>query len=129
MNLLNASNSCIRTNRDELQIIRCKEMLFGLGYEFSSLSRIIQLAGNEVRMKILLLVQAEGKLCVCDLSDVLEMKIPAVSQHLRKLKDAGLLVTQRKGTVIYYLVSEAHRDTVEALLNIVPAQHALKVVL
>jgi len=104
-------------------------MLFGLGYEFSSLSRIIQLAGNEVRMKILLLVQAEGKLCVCDLSDVLEMKIPAVSQHLRKLKDAGLLVTQRKGTVIYYLVSEAHRDTVEALLNIVPAQHALKVVL
>jgi len=104
-------------------------MLSGLGYEFSSLSRIIQLAGNEVRMKLLLLVQAEEKLCVCDLSDILEMKIPAVSQHLRKLKDAGLLTTQREGTVIYYLISEAHCSTVEALLKIVPAQHEVKVFL
>ncbi|MDZ7694978.1 MAG: ArsR family transcriptional regulator [Balneolaceae bacterium] len=33
----------------------------------------------------------EEHLCPCDLSDILDMSVPAVSQHLRKLKDGGLV--------------------------------------
>lgn len=105
MKLKKASRSCVRINRDEEQIVRCKSILSGLNADFGNLSKVIQLAGNEVRMKILLLVYEEQSLCVCDLSDVLEMKIPAVSQHLRKLKDAGILEPQRDGTVIYYNIT------------------------
>ncbi|MDX1479213.1 MAG: metalloregulator ArsR/SmtB family transcription factor, partial [Saprospiraceae bacterium] len=60
----------------------------------------------------------EESLCVCDLSDVLEMKIPAVSQHLRKLKDAGLLEPRREGTVIYYNITSDYQDTVHTLLQL-----------
>ncbi|WP_431217102.1 ArsR family transcriptional regulator [Puia sp. P3] len=45
------------------------------------------LAGNEVRLKILHLLEEEKELCPCDLSDMLGMSIPAISQHLRKMKD------------------------------------------
>jgi DNA-binding transcriptional ArsR family regulator len=34
------------------------------------------------------------------------MSIPAVSQHLRKLKDGGLVVTQREGKVIFYSLNQ-----------------------
>ena len=76
----------------------------------------MSLVGNDVRLTILLLLQKESRLCVCDLSDVLGMKIPAVSQHLRKLKDAGIAVTQREGTVIYYLISENRKSEITRLL-------------
>jgi len=53
-----------------------------------------------------------------DLSDVLGMKIPAVSQHLRKLKDAGIVFTQREGTIIYYQLSTGKKNQINALLNL-----------
>jgi len=66
----------------------------------------------------LLLLQEEGKLCVCDLSDILGMKIPAVSQHLRKLKDAQIVFPQRDGTVIYYQLSATRKEQIKALINL-----------
>lgn len=118
MRLKKVRQSCVRVNRDEAQIARCKHLVAGMDSHFDETSRMIQLAGNEVRMKILLLVSQEESLCVCDLSDVLEMKIPAVSQHLRKLKDAGLVETRREGTVIYYAITPQHRSMVNTLLHL-----------
>jgi DNA-binding transcriptional ArsR family regulator len=116
-------NTCIRINRDEQQITRCKTLLSELHRELSDVARVINLAGNEVRLKILLLINSEGRLCVCDLSDVLKMKISAVSQHLRKLRDTGLVTTQREGNVIYYQISDESRGTIEALLQLIPNQN------
>ncbi|MFD6497143.1 metalloregulator ArsR/SmtB family transcription factor [Streptomyces sp. NPDC059944] len=44
-----------------------------------------------------------GEACVCDISDV-GVSQPTVSHHLKKLKDAGLLTSQRRGTWVYYRV-------------------------
>ena len=46
------------------------------------------------------------------------MKIPAISQHLRKLKDAFLVSTTRVGTVIYYQVSDNKKELLKALLDL-----------
>lgn len=67
-----------------------------LDNSFDVLSNILSLAGNNVRLKILFLLSQEQALCVCDLSDILEMKVSAISQHLRKLKDRNIVITQRK---------------------------------
>ncbi len=109
-----SNNTCIRLNRDETLIRAAKKRVKEIGSSILELSKILGLAGNEVRLKILFLLQEE-RLCVCDLSDVLDMKIPAVSQHLRKLKDAGLVVTQREGTIIYYRIAEDIQATLEPL--------------
>src|SRR5690606_9879249 len=69
---------------------------------FSQLGNILSLAGNEVRLKILYLLEEENELCPCDLSDILGMSVPAISQHLRKLKDGNIIEARKVGQTIFY---------------------------
>lgn len=119
MKKIQDQNVCIRIDRDELQINRCKDRIEEVNSTLSGMAQILALTGNEVRLKILLLLQDEQKICVCDLSEVLEMKIPAISQHLRKMKDAGLVYTEREGTVIYYQISFQSKPTLDTILNLI----------
>ena len=61
------------------------------------MSNVLALAGNDVRLKILYLMAEEKELCPCDMSDILGMTIPAVSQHLRKLKDGNIIEARKVG--------------------------------
>src|SRR6478609_7458788 len=97
-----SDNSCIRLFADHEQINNCKGKLKTAQRSFASLSNILALAGNEVRLKIVYLLEEEKELCPCDLADILGMTIPAVSQHLRKLKDGDLIESRKVGQTIYY---------------------------
>jgi len=68
-------------------------------------------------MKMLYLLEEENELCVCDLADILEMTIPAVSQHLRKLKDGNILQTRRNGQTIYYSLKKEHLEIIKPLFE------------
>ena len=72
------------------------------------MSTILNLAGNEVRLKILYLINKEEQLCVCDLSDILSMKVSAISQHLRKLKDRNIIRPEREAQTIFYSLTEEY---------------------
>ncbi|PCI01849.1 MAG: transcriptional regulator [Flavobacteriaceae bacterium] len=96
------NTTCIRIAADQHQINQCKQTIHSLNDTIILLSKALNLAGNEVRLKILFLLHQEATLCVCDLSDVLEMKVSAISQHLRKLKDGNIIVSTRKAQTIYY---------------------------
>ncbi len=99
-------NTCIRLFADQEQINNCKNKLKTAKKSFASLSNILALAGNEVRLKIIYLLEEEKELCPCDLSDILGMSIPAVSQHLRKLKDGNIVETRKEGQTIYYSLTQ-----------------------
>jgi ArsR family transcriptional regulator len=71
------------------------------------LSRMFQALGDPSRLKILLSV-ADRELCVCELGEVLSMSAPAVSHHLRRLKDLGLVRTRRAGKLVYYALDDEH---------------------
>jgi ArsR family transcriptional regulator, arsenate/arsenite/antimonite-responsive transcriptional repressor len=45
----------------------------------------------------------DSEACVCDIQDV-GVSQPTVSHHLKKLREAGLLTSQRRGTWVYYRV-------------------------
>ncbi|MCI5092682.1 metalloregulator ArsR/SmtB family transcription factor [Phaeodactylibacter sp.] len=109
------NNACIRIDRDAKQISRCKLKMEEVSTSVSDLSRTLSLAGNQVRMKIFILLQEEDRLCVCDLGEILEMEVPAISQHLRKMKDADLVQTQREGSTIYYYLTDKAKSLVQAL--------------
>jgi len=72
------------------------------------MASILALAGNEVRLKILYLFEEEKELCPCDLSDILTMSIPAISQHLRKMKDGGIIRARKEGQTIFYSLKPEH---------------------
>ncbi|MGI6719000.1 MAG: metalloregulator ArsR/SmtB family transcription factor [Bacteroidales bacterium] len=112
------NNSCIRQQADIKQINRCKNRVSELNGSFDYLSNGLELAGNNVRLKILFLLYEEKRLCVCDISDILGMTISAVSQHLRKLKDRKLIETEREAQTIFYSLTKEYEKMLKPTYQI-----------
>jgi DNA-binding transcriptional ArsR family regulator len=66
--------------------------------------------GHEVRLTIYRALRHE-KLCVCEITELLEMSQSAVSQHLSQLRDAGLIESERHDQWIFYYPSENEFQT------------------
>ncbi len=110
--------SCIRVYADEQQINRCKNNLNSKGDALRFLSNILNVSGNDVRLKILFLLQQEKRLCPCDLSDILEMTLPAISQHLKKMRLAGIVQQDRIAQTIFYSISKEYEILVSPILQV-----------
>lgn len=112
-------STCIRLYADPVQIKNCREKVENTENAFSEMSAVLSLAGNEVRLKILYLLEEEKELCPCDLSDILGMSIPAISQHLRKMKDGGIIRARKEGQTIYYSLKPGHLKMLRSLFKYV----------
>lgn len=99
---------CIRLYANPAQISHCKSKLEQASEAFVTMSELLTLAGNEVRLKILYLLEQEKELCPCDMSDILGISIPAVSQHLRKMKEGGIVQARKEAQTIFYSLSPDH---------------------
>ncbi len=119
LNVKMVNKPCIRVFADKEQINQCKIDILHSESSIQSVGNALSLSGNEVRLKILFLLNREGKMCPCDLSDILEMTVPAISQHLRKLKDGGLVSTKKVGQTIFYSIVEDHRNILDPILSLV----------
>ena len=113
------NQSCTRVFADKVQINECKQKLKLNGQAFEQLSAVLALAGNEVRLKIMFLLEEENELCPCDLSDILGMSIPAISQHLRKMKDGNVIEARRTGQTIFYSLKPQHLIMLRSLFKYV----------
>ncbi|MGF0169101.1 ArsR/SmtB family transcription factor [Streptomyces sp. Marseille-Q5077] len=73
--------------------------------EAEKTARMFKALGDPVRLRLFSAVASHpgGEACVCDISDV-GVSQPTVSHHLKKLKEAGLLTSERRGTWVYYRV-------------------------
>jgi ArsR family transcriptional regulator, arsenate/arsenite/antimonite-responsive transcriptional repressor len=63
--------------------------------------------GHPVRLGIAMRLAAEPETCACDFADVFQVSQPTISQHLRVLREAGLVTTRRRGTQICYSLDPA----------------------
>ncbi len=111
--------SCIRALADLDQISSCRSRIESKQNTILQLSVLLGLAGNEVRLKILYLLYEENELCVCDLSDILNMNISAISQHLRKLKDGNVIDVSKEGQTYFYFVKNDYLLILESFFNII----------
>ena len=122
-NLTMAKDTCIRLQADIEQIKSCREKLKANSKSFLQLGQFLALAGNEVRLKILFLLEEENELCPCDLSDILGMSIPAISQHLRKLKDGNIIEARKEGQTIFYSLRSEHLKVLRPFFKIINQQN------
>lgn len=120
------NSSCNRQQADLVQIFRCRERISELNRKFDFLSNGLEMAGNQVRLKILFLLFEENKLCVCDLSDILGMNISAVSQHLRKLKDRNFIETERQAQTIFYSLTKTYENLLKPLFVVLKGDKILE---
>lgn len=58
-----------------------------------------------------------GEVCVCDFVDVLGISQPVVSQHLRKLKEAGIITERKVGTWKHYRLVEDQTPLMKGILE------------
>lgn len=94
--------TCTRAEANQTQLINCQATIENLDNGFQQMTKLLSIAGNDVRLKMLFLLNMENELCPCDIADILEMSMPAISQHLRKMKDAGFIASRREGQTLYY---------------------------
>ena len=60
------------------------------------------------------LAKAADHVCVCDFTAGLPVNQPAVSHHLRLLREAGLVTSERRGTWVYYRLADDAFTRIEA---------------
>jgi ArsR family transcriptional regulator len=70
------------------------------------LAGMLKALSDPVRLRLLSVVASHtgGESCVCDLSVGIEVSQPTISHHLKVLRNAGLLVSERRGSWVYYRV-------------------------
>ena len=59
----------------------------------------------------------DGEICVCDLTAVFDLGQPTISHHLKVLRDAGLVVAERRGKWAYYRIVPAALERLGAALH------------
>ena len=83
---------------------------------------LFAMAGNPVRLRLLLALARREELCVCDLAELVGMTSAAVSAHLQKVKLSGIVRSRRDGKMIRY--SLVRRSEIEALESLLASMEA-----
>ncbi|WP_438498256.1 ArsR/SmtB family transcription factor [Paenibacillus sp. IHBB 3054] len=91
--------------------------------DLEEVSQTLKLLGDKTRLTMMKLMEKQ-ECCVCELVEIFKTSQPSVSQHLRKLKDAGLVKENRKGQWIYYSVNpnSIQHKLIQDLIAFVPSQ-------
>jgi ArsR family transcriptional regulator, arsenate/arsenite/antimonite-responsive transcriptional repressor len=84
----------------------------------AALAGAFKALGDPVRLRLLSLIAVAGgqEVCVCELTPAFELSQPTISHHLKVLREAGLLTSQRRGTWVYYRVVPEALQRLSAVL-------------
>ncbi|HET8607990.1 MAG TPA: metalloregulator ArsR/SmtB family transcription factor [Gaiellaceae bacterium] len=81
-----------------------------------TLARRFKALGDPTRIAIVNRLATVGEVCVCDLNAAFDLSQPTISHHLKLLREAGIVESQRRGTWAYYrLVPETIAGLASAL--------------
>jgi ArsR family transcriptional regulator len=80
-------------------------------------ARFLKVMANERRLLILCYLTEAGELSASELMDHVELSQSALSQHLAKLREEGLVVTRKDAQSVFYRVSDPKAEQVLALLH------------
>lgn len=87
---------------------------------------VLRALAHPIRLGIMRRLAQEPETCACDFTDVFAVAQPTISQHLKVLRDAGLVRTRRRGTQICYSIQPESIVRLHDLLNTLhPDLHAV----
>ncbi|MFC4711386.1 ArsR/SmtB family transcription factor [Planococcus dechangensis] len=89
--------------------------------DYKQMEQSLKALSDETRMLILKYLSKEA-LCICEFTELLEMTQPAISQHMRKLKQAGLICEEKRGRWTIWSLNKDHAlfSVLTALLDMLP---------
>ncbi|MFE8694915.1 ArsR/SmtB family transcription factor [Cytobacillus sp. FJAT-53684] len=91
--------------------------------DITNASTILKLLGDKTRLTMVKILDSHD-CCVCEFVEIFKTSQPAISQHLRKLKDLGIVKETRRGQwIIYSLNKESeYYPLVQNILQHLPNQ-------
>ncbi len=80
-------------------------------------SRLLKLVANDRRLMILCRLLAEREMTVNAIAAAIDLGQSALSQHLARMREEGLVTFRREGTTLYYRIADARAERMLACLN------------
>jgi ArsR family transcriptional regulator, arsenate/arsenite/antimonite-responsive transcriptional repressor len=82
------------------------------------MARVAKALGDPIRMQLVdVLRKHAGKVCVCELVPLFDLSQPTVSHHLKVLREAGIVGSERQGLWAYYYVEPGAVEELSAWLS------------
>ncbi|MFC4712777.1 ArsR/SmtB family transcription factor [Planococcus dechangensis] len=91
--------------------------------EIDKASMLLKLLGDKTRLSMVKLLE-KNDCCVCEFVEIFNVSQSAISQHLRKLRDLGLVKEKRKGQWIFYSLNQDSElyEMLMQVLAFIPSQ-------
>jgi ArsR family transcriptional regulator len=87
-------------------------------HEAERMARLAKALADPVRIQLVdVLRRHAGKVCVCELVPLFDLSQPTISHHLKVLRDAGIVASERQGLWAYYYVLPGTLDELSAWLT------------
>lgn len=83
--------------------------------------KILQAIAEPTRLEIVRQLASTGEICACDFTDCCGVSQPTVSHHLKVLREAGVVSTERSGTMIYYRLEPKAAARISSLGHLLSA--------
>lgn len=85
----------------------------------AGLAQVFKALGDPIRLRLVSLIGAHqgGEACVCDLTAAFDLTQPTISHHLKVLREAGIITSERRGTWVYYRLLPGTLQRMAALLT------------
>jgi ArsR family transcriptional regulator, arsenate/arsenite/antimonite-responsive transcriptional repressor len=82
------------------------------------MGEVAKALGDPIRMQLVdVLRKHAGKVCVCELVPLFDISQPTLSHHLKKLRDAGIVDSERQGLWAFYYVRPEAMKELSSWLN------------
>lgn len=86
--------------------------------EVRAQSELCKVLADETRLRIVALLAGEDELCACDVEACFDLAQPTISHHLKVLKEAGLVIAEKRGAWVYYRLERAGLAPIAALARL-----------
>ncbi|MEU6977646.1 MULTISPECIES: metalloregulator ArsR/SmtB family transcription factor [unclassified Streptomyces] len=84
-------------------------------------AKMFKALGDPIRLRLLSMIASttgDGEVCVCDLTGPFDLSAPTISYHLKILREARLVTSERRGTWVYYRIRRDNLGLLSGLLAV-----------
>jgi ArsR family transcriptional regulator len=82
-----------------------------------TITGLLKALADPIRLRLMSLIAATDEACVCDLTAPFDVSQPTISHHLKVLREAGLVDSERRGTWVWYRARREALDAVGGLFS------------